>query len=183
MYPLPSSQPPLGCSLLMLLMTPKVINATEPKIWQDIRENTVCVYFRTRVASIHRVAEKAHSRKPRFIHPHSYKVPRRRQEGLISELPRRVLLGNWLSGKGRSRKPGRLPPNGLLGNFTRKRSSILGTLYNHPTTSILGHALQPPEGVRQMELYVNSNSTERYANFRNLATIVLFLLWLLRFGL
>jgi hypothetical protein len=34
-----------------------------------------------------------------------------------------------------------------------------------------------------MELYVNSNSTERYANFRKLATIVLFLLWLLRFGL
>src|SRR5215212_5805982 len=63
MYPLPSSQPPLDCSLLMLLMTPKVIKATEPKIWQDIRENTVCVYFRTRVASIHRVAEKAHSRK------------------------------------------------------------------------------------------------------------------------
>jgi hypothetical protein len=34
-----------------------------------------------------------------------------------------------------------------------------------------------------MELYVNSNSTERYANLRELATIVLFLLWLVRFGL
>jgi hypothetical protein len=76
-----------------------------------------------------------------------------------------------------------LPAYGLLGNLTRKRSSILGTCYNHPTTSILGHALQTPEGVRQMELYVNSNSTEGYANIRKLATIVLFLLWLVRFGL
>src|SRR5215204_122420 len=44
--------------------------------------------------SIHRAAERAHSRKPRFIHPHTYKVPGRRQAGLISELPSRVLLGN-----------------------------------------------------------------------------------------
>jgi hypothetical protein len=34
-----------------------------------------------------------------------------------------------------------------------------------------------------MELYVNSNPTERYVNLRNLATIVLVLLWLVRFGL
>src|SRR5215213_8789663 len=29
-----------------------------------------------------------------LIHPHTYKVPGRMQAGLISELPRRVLLGN-----------------------------------------------------------------------------------------
>src|SRR5215217_4722987 len=47
-----------------------------------------------RAASIHRTSERAHSRKPALIHPHTYKVPERRQAGLISELPRRVLLGN-----------------------------------------------------------------------------------------
>src|SRR5215208_6680473 len=48
----------------------------------------------TPLASIHRAAEKAHSRKPVFIHPHAFTVSGRRQAGLISELPRRVLLGN-----------------------------------------------------------------------------------------
>ena len=48
----------------------------------------------TAVSSIHRVSEKAHSRKPALIHPHTYKAPGRRQAGLFSELPRRVLLGN-----------------------------------------------------------------------------------------
>src|SRR5215211_1279731 len=52
------------------------------------------------VVFIHRVAEKAHSRKPAFIHPHTYTVPGRRQAGLFSELPRRVLLGNPLSNLG-----------------------------------------------------------------------------------
>ena len=31
-----------------------------------------------------------------FIHPHAFTVSGRRQAGLISELPRRVLLGNPL---------------------------------------------------------------------------------------
>ena len=44
--------------------------------------------------SIHRAAEKNSSRKPAFIHPHTYTVPGRRHAGLISKLPRRVLLGN-----------------------------------------------------------------------------------------
>src|SRR5215218_8829766 len=34
------------------------------------------------------------SRKPAFIRPHTYTMAGRRQAGLISELPRRVLLGN-----------------------------------------------------------------------------------------
>src|SRR5215217_6441813 len=37
--------------------------------------------------------------------PAYLKVPGRRQAGLISELPRRVLLGNWVSGVPPSRKP------------------------------------------------------------------------------
>src|SRR5215218_9512199 len=45
---------------------------------------------------MHPASEKAHSRKPALIHPHTYKVPGRRQAGLFSELPSRVLLGNWL---------------------------------------------------------------------------------------
>src|SRR5215212_9116705 len=36
-----------------------------------------------------------------LIHPHTYKVPGRRQAGLISELPRRVVLGNSVHGKSR----------------------------------------------------------------------------------
>jgi hypothetical protein len=32
--------------------------------------------------------------EPVFIHPHTPPVPGRRQAGLFSELPRRVLLGN-----------------------------------------------------------------------------------------
>jgi hypothetical protein len=47
-----------------------------------------------RSVSIHRTPERAHSRKPALIHPHTYKVPGRRQAGLISELPRRGLLGH-----------------------------------------------------------------------------------------
>src|SRR5215217_3122456 len=47
-----------------------------------------------RAASIHRTSERAHSRKPALIHPHTYKVPERRQAGLISELPRRLIPGN-----------------------------------------------------------------------------------------
>ena len=43
---------------------------------------------------IHRAAEKGSSRKPALIRPHTYTVPGRRRAGLISELPRRVLLGN-----------------------------------------------------------------------------------------
>jgi hypothetical protein len=31
-----------------------------------------------------------------FIHPHTYTVPGRTQAGLISELPRRVLLGIYI---------------------------------------------------------------------------------------
>ena|SRR5215213_1048961 len=45
-------------------------------------------------AHILREFEKGHSRKPTFIHSHTYTVPGRRQAGLFSELPRRVLLGN-----------------------------------------------------------------------------------------
>src|SRR5215212_2375774 len=50
-----------------------------------------CIYSRT--------AEKAHSRKPAFIHPHTYPVPgSMTTPRLFNELPRRVLLGNWASG-------------------------------------------------------------------------------------
>ena len=48
-------------------------------------------------ASIHRVSDTALCRKPTCIHSRTYKVPGRRQAGLISELPGRVLIGNfWL---------------------------------------------------------------------------------------
>src|SRR5215217_2010812 len=45
---------------------------------------------------IHRAAEKGSSRKPAFIHPHTYGVPGRRQAELrvFTESPGRVLLGN-----------------------------------------------------------------------------------------
>src|SRR5215216_1644352 len=43
---------------------------------------------------IHRESEKGSSQKPAYIHPHSYTVPGRTRAGLISGLPRRVLLGN-----------------------------------------------------------------------------------------
>src|SRR5215218_907098 len=49
-------------------------------------------------ASIQRAAEKAHFWKPISIHSHAYAVPRRMRASLFSELPRRVLLGNWDSG-------------------------------------------------------------------------------------
>ena len=58
-----------------------------------------------RVASIHQAAEQAHSRKPALIHSPTYKVPGRRQAGLINELPRRVLPGNSVAASRRSRKP------------------------------------------------------------------------------
>src|SRR5215203_202067 len=40
------------------------------------------------VASMHRAAEKAHSRKLVFVRPHTYTVPGRRQAGLFTGLPR-----------------------------------------------------------------------------------------------
>src|SRR5215218_1578960 len=46
------------------------------------------------VASIHSIAEKAHSRKPRFIRPYIYRVSGSGQAGLINELPRRTLIGS-----------------------------------------------------------------------------------------
>src|SRR5215207_2748347 len=46
------------------------------------------------------------SRKLACIHPHTYKVPGRRQGSLIPGLPRRVLLGNWASGIRGSRNLG-----------------------------------------------------------------------------
>src|SRR5215208_813749 len=49
--------------------------------------------------SIYRGADKEYSPKPTFIHSHRYTVPGRRQAGLISELPRRVLLGNRASAR------------------------------------------------------------------------------------
>ena len=66
----------------------------------------------TPLASIHRVSEKAHSRKPIFVRPHTYTVPGSRQAGLFSELPRRTLLGNsegwkglWHQKSGLNQKP------------------------------------------------------------------------------
>src|SRR5215207_8824831 len=41
-----------------------------------------------------RASDNRHSRKSISIHSHAYAVPGRRQAGLFSELPRRVLLGN-----------------------------------------------------------------------------------------
>src|SRR5215208_8249899 len=65
-----------------------------------------CIYSRT--------AEKAHSRKPAFIHPHTYPVPgRMTTPRLFNELPRRVLLGNAASGTPESRtttRKGSRPP-------------------------------------------------------------------------
>ena len=64
------------------------------------------------VASIHRASDKAHSRKPISIHSHAYVVLGRMRAGLFSELPTRVLLGNWASGvpipgnKGKGHKVG-----------------------------------------------------------------------------
>jgi hypothetical protein len=45
-------------------------------------------------SGIHGDAEKESSRKLAYIHPHTPPVPGRRQAGLFTGLPRRVLLGN-----------------------------------------------------------------------------------------
>src|SRR5215208_5618401 len=73
-----------------------VLHRTFGLIWQKVIYISIPLVARVkrRAASIHLPSEKAHSRKPALIHPHTYKVPERRQAGLISELPRRVLLGN-----------------------------------------------------------------------------------------
>jgi hypothetical protein len=64
------------------------------------------------------------SRKPALIHPPTYAVPGRRQVGLFSELPRRVLLGN-----------SELPVYGILGNLVfpvLDVALILLPTVNHP---------------------------------------------------
>src|SRR5215207_2241357 len=53
-----------------------------------------CAEF-PRTLIFHRIAQKGSSRKLVFLRPHTYTVPGRRQARLISELPSRVLLGNW----------------------------------------------------------------------------------------
>ena len=58
-------------------------------------QESLNLYREAALASIHPIAEKAHSRKLVFIHPHTYKVPGRRQAGLFSELPSKVILGNY----------------------------------------------------------------------------------------
>src|SRR5215218_3410019 len=90
-----------------------VLHRTFGLIWQKVIYISIPLVARVkrRAASIHRTSERAHSRKPALIHPHTYKVPERRQAGLISELPRRVLLGTWSSGIRGSRKPGCLRPH------------------------------------------------------------------------
>src|SRR5215208_6924120 len=64
-----------------------VLHRTFGLIWQKVIYLSIPLVARVkrRAASIHRTSERAHSRKPALIHPHTYKVPERRQAGLISE--------------------------------------------------------------------------------------------------
>src|SRR5215208_6978568 len=57
-----------------------------------------------------RVSGSRHSRKPICVHSPTYTVPGR-IGCLFNELPRRTLLGNWVSASDYSRKP----KSGLLG--------------------------------------------------------------------
>src|SRR5215208_5554615 len=69
-----------------------VLHRTFGLIWQKVIYISIPLVARVkrRAASIHRTSERAHSRKPALIHPHTYKVPERRQA--VS----RALVPPWL---------------------------------------------------------------------------------------
>src|SRR5215208_1501748 len=62
-----------------------VLHRTFGLIWQKVIYISIPLVARVkrRAASIHRTSERAHSRKPALIHPHTYKVPGRRPASLI----------------------------------------------------------------------------------------------------
>src|SRR5215204_1180705 len=84
----------------------------------------LCLSALHSVASIHRASGKAHSRKPVFIHPHAFTVSGRRQVALISELPRRVLLGNSVRIKNGTSIKGELVTSKLIHKSHNQLKSI-----------------------------------------------------------